>query len=71
METSEKASFVERAFRQLQADKKVKTQGDFARLLGVSQNTISAAKNGSAPPFILSKSYGIGRGIRSVFSDKM
>ena len=46
METSEKAAFVERAFRQLQADKKVKTQGDFARLLGVSQNTISAAKNG-------------------------
>lgn len=46
METSEKAAFVEKAFRQLQADKKVKTQGDFARLLGVSQNTISAAKNG-------------------------
>ena len=46
METSEKAAFAERAFRQLQADKKVKTQGDFARLLGVSQNTISAAKNG-------------------------
>lgn len=46
METNEKMSIVERAFRQLQADGKVKTQGDFARLLGVSQNTISAAKNG-------------------------
>ena len=46
METSEKASFVEKAFRQLQAEKRVKTQGDFARLLDVSQNTISAAKNG-------------------------
>lgn len=46
METSEKAAYVARAFRQLQADGKVKTQGDFAQLLGVSQNTISAAKNG-------------------------
>jgi SOS-response transcriptional repressor LexA len=46
METSEKMSLVERAFRQLQAEGKVKTQGDFARLLGVSPNTISAAKNG-------------------------
>lgn len=43
---NEKMSIVERAFRQLQAEGKVKTQGDFARLLGVSQNTISAAKNG-------------------------
>ena len=43
---NEKMSLVERAFRQLQAEGKVKTQGDFARLLGVSQNTISAAKNG-------------------------
>ena len=43
---NEKMSFVERAFRQLQAEGKVRTQGDFARLLGVSQNTISAAKNG-------------------------
>lgn len=46
METSEKAAYVARAFRQLQAEGKVKTQGDFAQLLGVSQNTISAAKNG-------------------------
>ena len=43
---NDKMSIVERAFRQLQAEGKVKTQGDFARLLGVSQNTISAAKNG-------------------------
>lgn len=47
METTDKMSLVERAFRQLQAEGKVKTQGDFARLLGVSQNTISAAKNKS------------------------
>lgn len=46
MDTTDKMSLVERAFRQLQAEGKVKTQGDFARLLGVSQNTISAAKNG-------------------------
>ena len=46
METTDKTNFVESAFRQLQSDGKVKTQGDFARLLGVSQNTISAAKNG-------------------------
>lgn len=46
METNERAVFVARAFRQLQAEGKVKTQGDFAQLLGVSQNTISAAKNG-------------------------
>ena len=46
MDLNEKKAYVERAFRQLQADGKVKTQGEFARLLGVSQNTISAAKNG-------------------------
>lgn len=46
METTDKTNYVERAFRQLQAEGKVKTQGDFAKLLGVSQNTISAAKNG-------------------------
>jgi len=46
METSDKVAYVTRAFRQLQAEGKVKTQGDFAQLLGVSQNTISAAKNG-------------------------
>ena len=46
MEIGERAAYVTRAFRQLQAEGKVKTQGDFAQLLGVSQNTISAAKNG-------------------------
>ena len=46
MDVNEKKSYVEKAFRQLQVMGKVKTQGDFARLLGVSQNTISAAKNG-------------------------
>lgn len=46
MEIGERAAYVTRAFRQLQADGRVKTQGDFAQLLGVSQNTISAAKNG-------------------------
>lgn len=51
-------SFVEKAFRQLQAEGKVRTQGDFARLLGVSQNTISAAKNGDPrylTPSLISK----------------
>ena len=47
METSEKAALVSRAFRLLQTHGIVKTQGDFARLLGVSQNTLSAAKNGN------------------------
>lgn len=46
MEIGERAAYVTRAFRQLQAEGRVKTQGDFAQLLGVSQNTISAAKNG-------------------------
>lgn len=39
-------AYIEKAFRQLQAEGRVKTQGDFAKMLGVSQNTISAAKNG-------------------------
>lgn len=58
METTDKMSLVERAFRQLQAEGKVRTQGDFARLLGVSQNTISAAKNGDPrylTPSLISK----------------
>lgn len=46
MDVNEKMVFVEKSFRQLQTMGRVKTQGDFARLLGVSQNTISAAKNG-------------------------
>ena len=58
METTDKLGIVERAFRQLQSEGKVKTQGDFARLLGVSQNTISAAKNGDPrylTPSLISK----------------
>lgn len=58
METTDKMSLVERAFRQLQAEGKVRTQGDFAKLLGVSQNTISAAKNGDPrylTPSLISK----------------
>lgn len=58
METTDKMSLVEGAFRQLQAEGKVKTQGDFARLLGVSPNTISAAKNGDPrylTPSLISK----------------
>ena len=58
MEATDKMSLVERAFRQLQAEGKVRTQGDFAKLLGVSQNTISAAKNGDQrylTPSLISK----------------
>ena len=58
METTDKMSLVERAFRQLQVEGKVRTQGDFAKLLGVSQNTISAAKNGDPrylTPSLISK----------------
>lgn len=54
----EKKAYIEKAFRQLQGEGRVKTQGDFARLLGVSQNTISAAKNGDErylTPSLLSK----------------
>lgn len=46
MEKEEKIEFVSKSFRLLQSQGRVKTQGDFARLLGVSQNSISAAKNG-------------------------
>jgi len=58
MDLNEKMMYVEKAFRQLQSEGRVKTQGDFARLLGVSQNSISAAKNGDErylTPSLISK----------------
>lgn len=51
-------AYVESSFRQLQAQGKVKTQGDFAQMLGVSANTISAAKKGDVrylTPSLISK----------------
>lgn len=47
MEKVEKIAYLNDCFLSLRAQGKVKTQGDFARLLQVSQNTISAAKNGN------------------------
>lgn len=46
MEKDEKIAFITNAFSQLRASGVVKTQGDFAQMLGVSQTTLSAAKNG-------------------------
>jgi phage repressor protein C with HTH and peptisase S24 domain len=46
MERVEKIDFITGAFSRLRASGVVKTQGDFARILDVSQNTLSAAKNG-------------------------
>lgn len=46
MEKDEKIEFITSAFSQLRAAGVVKTQGDFAQLLGVSQTSLSAAKNG-------------------------
>jgi phage repressor protein C with HTH and peptisase S24 domain len=46
METSDKIDLITAAFQQLRAAGTVKTQGDFARILGISQSTLSAAKNG-------------------------
>ena len=46
MENTEKINLLNKAFRTLQSQGKVRTQGDFSRLLGISQNSISAAKNG-------------------------
>ena len=46
MENTEKINLLNKAFRPLQSQGKVRTQGDFARLLGLSLNSISAAKNG-------------------------
>lgn len=46
MENREKQAFIEYAFSQLRMRGVVKTYQDFAKLLGVSKNSISAAKNG-------------------------
>lgn len=46
MENREKQAFIEYAFNQLRTRGIVKTYQDFAKLLGVSKNSISAAKNG-------------------------
>lgn len=46
METSDKIDLITAASQQLRAAGTVKTQGDFARILGISQSTLSAAKNG-------------------------
>lgn len=46
MENMRKNEFLTHAFRTLRTRGIVKTQGDFAKLLGISQNSISAAKNG-------------------------
>lgn len=47
METYEKQRFIEHAFSTLRARGVVSTYQDFAKLLGVSRNSISAAKNGN------------------------
>lgn len=47
MENKEKQGFIEYAFSTLRARGVVKTYQDFAKLLGVSRNSISAAKNGN------------------------
>ena len=46
MENKEKQAFLEYAFSQLRTRGVIKTYQDFAKLLGVSKNSISAAKNG-------------------------
>lgn len=46
MEKEQKIAFITNAFNQLRASGVVKTQGDFAQLLGISQTSLSAAKNG-------------------------
>ena len=46
MENREKQAFIEYAFNKLRTRGVVKTYQDFAKLLGVSKNSISAAKNG-------------------------
>jgi phage repressor protein C with HTH and peptisase S24 domain len=46
MENREKQAFLEYAFSQLRTRGVIKTYQDFAKLLGVSKNSISAAKNG-------------------------
>lgn len=46
MEKSEKIALIVDAYNQLRVRGIVRTQGDFARLLGVSQNSLSGAKHG-------------------------
>ena len=47
MENSEKQRFIESAFHTLRTRGVVNTYQDFAKLLGVSRNSLSAAKNGN------------------------
>ena len=46
METQEKIRIIKESFETLRSRRIVKTQGDFAELLGVSAKSLSAAKNG-------------------------
>lgn len=46
MENKDKQTFIEESFNRLRTRGVVKTYQDFAKLLGVSKNTLSAAKNG-------------------------
>ena len=46
MEKTEKIALIVDAYNQLRVRGIVKTQGDFAQLLGVSQNSLSGAKHG-------------------------
>lgn len=46
MENRDKQTFIEESFNRLRTRGVVKTYQDFAKLLGVSKNTLSAAKNG-------------------------
>ena len=47
MRNKEKQEFIEYAFRTLRARGVVSTYQDFAKHLGISRNSISAAKNGN------------------------
>lgn len=47
MEIREKQEYIESAFNELRVRGIVKTYQDFAKILGVSKNSISAAKNGN------------------------
>lgn len=46
MQTQEKIRIIKESFEALRARRIVKTQGDFAELLGISAKSLSAAKNG-------------------------
>ena len=46
MEKSEKIALIVDAYNQLRVRGIVRTQGDFARLLGVSQSSVSGARHG-------------------------